>query len=250
MNYRCRLRYEGTRYRGFQKQGNQENTIQAKLEALLNKAFSQEVEVYGSGRTDAGVHALGQVISFHLQGNIPPPEVQSTMNAFLPEDIQVLSCEQVPERFHARLSAVGKTYRYEVHIGDFPDAFRRKLEWHVPKLPDMERLRQAADLLIGAHDFRGFTEKQGAKKNTLRTIKAIDIRQEHVSDQESRLVFTLRGNGFLYHMVRLIVGTLLEVGWGTKELTVLKTILETGDRSLATLAPAHGLYLIRVEYKE
>lgn len=250
MNYRCLIRYDGTRYRGFQKQGNQALTIQAKLESLLNKAFVQEVSIHGSGRTDAGVHALGQVISFHLQEKIPPLDVQQTINAFLPEDIQVLACEQVPERFHARLSAKGKTYRYDIHIGAYPDAFRRKLEWHVSKSPDPELLRQAAGMLIGQHDFRGFTEKQGAKKLTQRRIDDIHLEWQTLSADEKRLSLTFKGDGFLYHMVRLMVGTLMEIGWEKKEVTLLKTILETGDRSLATLAPAHGLFLLQVDYKE
>lgn len=250
MNYRCVIRYDGSSYRGFQRQGNQARTIQSKLESLLSKAIEQPVEIFGSGRTDAGVHALAQVINFHLAQELSADQVMQTMNRYLPEDIQVLSCEAADARFHARLSATAKTYVYHIHVAPFPDAFRRKYEWHLEQWPDTELMNQAARQLLGRHDFRGFTEKQGAKKSTVRTIQAIQLETEEVSAKEMRIHVTVTANGFLYHMVRLIVGTLVEIALGRTAPDTIITILETGERSLATLAPAHGLFLSQVEYEE
>ncbi|MBQ9990236.1 MAG: tRNA pseudouridine(38-40) synthase TruA [Lachnospiraceae bacterium] len=238
------IQYEGTRYQGWQRQISTENTIQGKLEHILTKMVNKKVEIQASGRTDAGVHAYGQVISFHADTEMGEEEILRYMNRYLPEDIGVLSVERVPDRFHARLNAGAKTYRYRVLNSDLPHIFDRRYVYQLPEPLDMERIRAGAALLVGVHDFRGFTPKKNTKKSTCREI--YDISVERVGEEWQ---FTFRGNGFLYHMVRIMMGTLLEIGLHQREVSSVTEIFETGDRALAGfLAPAQGLALMKVEY--
>ena len=174
-NYRIILQYEGTKYQGWQRQDSTNNTIQGKLEALLTKMCGQPVEIQGSGRTDAGVHAYGQVANFHGNTEYSTEEIMEYMNRYLPEDIGVIQVEQVHERFHSRLNAKGKIYRYRVMTGNIPHIFDRKFVYEHPERLDVAAMKEAAALLIGTHDFKSFTSTKRGKKSTVRTIEAIEI---------------------------------------------------------------------------
>ena len=244
MNYKAILQYEGTRYRGWQTQGNTENTIQGKLEALLTKMAGEPVEVNGSGRTDAGVHAAGQVISFRCKTEKSPKEICRYMNEYLPEDIAVLSVEEAAPRFHARLNAVRKTYVYRIWNAPVRNVFRRRFTTWIQKPLDLEAMEQAAALLCGTHDYRAFCSLKKFKKSTVRTIEKIEIGK---IGQEIRISYT--GDGFLYHMVRILTGTLVEVGLGLRKPEEMTEILEGQDREEAgRLMPPEGLTLESVEY--
>lgn len=250
MNYRIDLAYDGARYDGWQKQGNTDKTIQGKLEAILEKMAGFSVEVHGSGRTDAGVHAEGQVANFRLplEADNPDPEfVMAYLNRYLPEDISVLSCRVVPERFHSRLSALRKTYRYQVFTGPKKPVFERAYYYGLGQELDMELMGQATAHLIGTHDFKSFCGNKKMKKSTVRTIEHIEFQAP--GDGRLHIIFT--GNGFLQQMVRILTGTLIEVGQGKRRPEEMDSILEAEDRSAAGFtAPAQGLFLVQVEYDD
>ena len=244
MNYKAVLQYDGTRYRGWQTQGNTDNTIQGKLETLLTKMAGEPVEVNGSGRTDAGVHAAGQVISFRCKTKESPEEICRYMNEYLPEDIAVLSVEEAAPRFHARLNAVRKTYVYRIWNAPVRNVFRRRFTTWIQKPLDLDAMEQAATLLCGTHDYRAFCSQKKFKKSTVRTIEKIEIGK---MGQEIRISYT--GDGFLYHMVRILTGTLVEVGLGLRKPEEMTEILEGQDRTKAgRLMPPEGLTLESVEY--
>jgi len=244
MNYKLTIAYDGSRYDGWQKQGNTPNTIQGKIEAILSRLEGSEVELHGAGRTDAGVHAEAQVANAKLNCGISPTELARYVNQYLPEDIAVTSAEEAPERFHARLSAKGKVYRYTVRTGKIPDVFRRKYQYMIGGHPDLPAMERAAALLVGTHDFRSFCSNKRYKKSTVRTIHSIEIRADGAD-----LTFTFHGNGFLYNMVRILTGTLLEVGLGERKAEDIPAILSSLDRANAgKTAPAQGLTLVKVEY--
>ena len=243
-NFKVTLQYEGTRYQGWQKQESTDNTIQGKLEALLSKMAGTKVEIQGSGRTDAGVHAAGQVANFHLDTDQSPSQIMDYMNFYLPEDIAVISIEEVPERFHSRLNAKGKTYLYRVINSPVPHIFDRKYAWTVEEKLDVDAMRKAAAFLEGTHDYKAFTSLKKSKKSTVRTVERILI--EEVEDE---IRFTFRGDGFLYHMVRIMMGTLIEVGLHKKKPEEKTGIFEKGLRENAgELVPAKGLTLLEVRY--
>lgn len=243
-NIKVILQYEGTRYQGWQKQESTENTIQGKLEALLTKMCGKKVEVDGSGRTDAGVHALGQVANFHIDTSKSPKEIMDYMNEYLPEDIAVIAAEEVSERFHSRLNAKGKTYRYRVINSDIPHIFDRRYVYVLPEKLDMQAMKQAAECLTGTHDYRAFTSNKRSKKSAVRTVEAIEI--EKCGDE---IDFTFKGNGFLYHMVRIMMGTLLEAGLHERDTAQIEGLLDKGTREESgMLVPAKGLTLVEVRY--
>ena len=243
-NFKVTLQYEGTRYQGWQKQESTDNTIQGKLEALLSKMAGTKVEIQGSGRTDAGVHAAGQVANFHLDTDQSPSQIMDYMNFYLPEDIAVISIEEVPERFHSRLNAKGKTYLYRVINSPVPHIFDRKYAWTVEEKLDVDAMRKAAAFLEGTHDYKAFTSLKKSKKSTVRTVERILI--ECVDDE---IRYTFRGDGFLYHMVRIMMGTLIEVGLHKKKPEEITGIFEKGLRENAgELVPAKGLTLLEVRY--
>lgn len=244
MNYKAVLQYDGTRYRGWQTQGNTDQTIQGKLEMLLEKMEGEPVEVHGSGRTDAGVHAAGQVISFRCRTNKTPEEICNYMNRYLPEDIAVLSVEEAQPRFHARLNAVRKTYVYRIWNGKVQNVFLRRYAVWIPETLDLNAMRAAASYLEGTHDFRAFCSLKKFKKSTVRTVEQIQIQKE---GEEIRLSFT--GDGFLYHMVRILTGTLVEVGMGLRRPEEMSELLSGMDRTrTGRLMPPEGLMLKEVEY--
>lgn len=246
MNYKAVIQYEGTRYRGWQVQGNTEHTIQGKLETLLSRMEGAPVEVHGSGRTDAGVHAAGQVISFRCSGGKSTEEIRKYMNQFLPEDIAVLSVEEAVPRFHARLHAVRKTYVYRIWNSETSNVFGRRYLTRVEEPLNVDAMRTAAGYLCGTHDYRAFCSLKRFKKSTVRTIEAIRILQEGL-----RIELAFTGDGFLYHMVRILTGTLVEVGLGLQNADAVRDILESRDRAHAgRLMPPEGLMLMHVEYPQ
>jgi len=244
-NIRLLLQYEGTRYQGWQRQTSSDNTIQGKLEKLLTKMCGEPVEIQASGRTDAGVHALGQVANFHTKSGMSLEEMQTYINTYLPEDIAVVDiCEAAP-RFHSRLNATGKCYCYRVINSDIPNVFWRRYALEIPENLDIAAMRKAADLLLGEHDFKSFTSAKKGKKSTVRRIDKIDITLEN-----NLLTFTFEGNGFLHHMVRILMGTLLEVGMGKRTAESMNAVLEAKSRDCAGyLVPAKGLTLMKVYYE-
>lgn len=243
-NFKMLLQYEGTRYQGWQKQTSTENTIQGKLELVLSKMCGRKVEVHGSGRTDAGVHAKGQVANAHLDTGMAAEEIQDYLNRYLPEDIGVLAVEEVGERFHSRLHAKGKTYCYQVINSSLPHIFERRYAWQCPEKLDIPAMEKAAAYLTGTHDFAAFTSSKKGKKSTVRTIEEIRIEK-----QGEILRFYFRGDGFLFHMVRIMMGTLLEMGMGKQKPEEIPEILKSQKRERAgALVPALGLTLLEVRY--
>lgn len=253
-NFKMILQYEGTRYQGWQKQESTDNTIQGKLESLLSKMVGEKVEVHGSGRTDAGVHALGQVANFHADTDKTPAEILEYMNFYLPEDIGVIELSEVPERFHSRLNAKGKTYCYRVINSRLPHIFDRRYVHAEDEKLDVEAMKCAAEYLIGTHDFKAFTSNKRSKKSTVRTIESIQIEKVtstsfSMTEEIDEIRFLYSGNGFLYHMVRILTGTLLEVGKHKRKPEDIAGILKSGNRENAgELAPAKGLTLMEVRY--
>lgn len=244
MNFKLTIQYDGSRYDGWQRQGNTDNTIQGKLELVLSRLAGQGVEIHGAGRTDAGVHALGQVASVILPDGFTPEQVKDYCNQYLPEDIGVVDVQAAQERFHARLNAKGKVYRYDIRLGSVPDVFRRRYQYRVEETLDLDAMKRAAARLVGRHDFRSFCANKRYKKSTVREIYSIDIQAEGAD-----LSITYRGDGFLYHMVRILTGTLLEVGLGERRAEEMEDILSALDRTKAgKTAPAQGLTLVQVEY--
>lgn len=243
-NYKLTIQYDGTRYRGWQVQGNTDLTIQGKLEGVLSRLTGQLVEVHGSGRTDAGVHALGQVANVKLPHPVEPSELLGELNRYLPADIGVIAAEPAPERFHARLNARSKTYRYRIWNSAIPNVLERSYLYVLPEPLDVAAMERAAADLVGTHDFRSFCGLKRFKKSTVRTITDIAITQDGA---EMRLEFT--GNGFLMRMVRILAGTLVEVGLGQRAADSMPAVLAAQDRAAAGPAlPAQGLALVRVEY--
>ena len=243
-NYKLTLCYEGTRYRGWQRQGNTGDTIQGKLEALLSRLLAQQVELAGSGRTDAGVHARRQVCSFRADTVLSCDIMLTELRKYLPEDIGALALEEAGPRFHARLSCVEKCYVYRVWTGDAPCVFERKYVYAFPAVLDLKAMQRAARALCGTHDFAAFCTAHGKKKSTVRTLKSVDFVRE---GEELRIFFT--GDGFLYNMVRILTGTLLEVGTGRRSAEEMGEILASGERARAGFtAPARGLTLWDARY--
>lgn len=245
-NFKIIIQYEGTRYQGWQRQDSTGNTIQGKLEAILAKMTGLHfVQVDGSGRTDAGVHALGQVANFNIDTKLPAAAVMDYINQYLPEDIGVIAIEEMPERFHSRLNAKGKTYCYRIWNEKLPCVFLRRYVYELPEPLDLDAMRTAAACLVGTHDFKAFTSNKKSRKSTIRTMDAILIDKEG-----SEVVITYSGDGFLYHMVRILTGTLIEAGLGQRDPASVKTLLEkdaTRDLS-GVLVPAKGLCLMEVRY--
>lgn len=243
-NIRIKVTYEGTRYQGWQKQETSDNTIQGKLERLLSRMCDEEITIQGSGRTDAGVHALGQVVNFHTSCQMSLQDMLKYMNQYLPEDIAVVDIAEVPERFHSRLNAKGKRYSYRVWNNSIPNVFWRRYSHTVEDALDMNAMKSAAAYLLGEHDFKAFTSTKKGKKSTARRIDSIDIIKEG-----DLITFTFVGNGFLYHMIRILVGTLLEVGKGERSAESIPSVLESKNRENAgELVPGKGLVLEEVFY--
>ncbi len=242
-NYKITVSYDGTKYNGWQRQGNTQNTIQEKFENVLTKMCGRPVEIHASGRTDRGVHAEGQVANFKCDTDLNCREIKSYLNQYLPQDILVKSVEEADDRFHSRLNAVSKTYEYRIATQK-PDVFVRKYVFTTDRTFDVDTMRKGADKLLGTHDFKGFSSLGKTKKSTIRTINFIDIEEEN-----GIISVKINGNGFLYNMVRIVVGTLLDIGEGKLPLSIIDEIFEekSREKSGATL-PACGLRLVEVFY--
>lgn len=237
------LMYDGTRYYGWEHQPGRD-TIQGKLEAVLERMCGAAVEVIGAGRTDAGVHAKGMVASFQAETERAPEEIRDYLNRYLPDDIAVKEVREAASRFHARYKAVGKTYCYTCFDGPVKPVFNRRYVTRLDAAPDLEAMRRAAAVLQGEHDFRSFCGNPKMKKSTVRTVDTIEIVRKG-----GYLYFNVHGTGFLQNMVRILVGTLLEVGYGRMKPEQMEDILEARDRRLAgPTAPPEGLCLMKVDY--
>ena len=242
-NIRIDLCYDGTRYRGWQRLTPADNTIQTKLETALSRILEETIEVSASGRTDAGVHAMGQVVNFHCHSAMPCQQILEQLRKYLPEDIGVLRCTEVSERFHARLNARRKTYRYRIWNSQVPCVFARRFVAVVPEALDVQAMERAAKLLEGEHDFRAFCANKNMKKSTVRRLDAITI-----SRQGEELQIHYTGNGFLYNMVRILTGTLVEVGQGTRRAESVTELFGAKRSEAGFLMPPQGLCLMEVEY--
>lgn len=242
-NLRLDLCYEGTRYRGWQRLPGTDNTIQAKLETALSRILGEEIEISGSGRTDAGTHAMHQVANFHCASQMPASEILEQLRRYLPEDIGIYSCRDVSERFHARLNAKTKTYRYRLWNSERPCVFQRKFVHIDPREIDVEKMRMASQLFLGQHDFSAFCANKRMKKSTVRYIQSFEITRDG-----DELIFEVTGNGFLHHMVRIMVGTLLEVGRGERDPDSIAMLFGAARADAGELIPACGLCLMEVNY--
>ena len=242
-NLRLDLCYDGTRYKGWQRLPGTDMTIQGKLETTLSRILGEAVEVTGSGRTDAGVHAVHQIANFHCKSAMAAEEILSQLRRYLPEDIGIYSCKEVSERFHARLNAKQKTYRYRLWVSEQPCVFERRQVARYPQRPDVEKMRRAASLLVGSHDFSAFCANRHMKKSTVRNIREINI-----SSGVNEVTFEFTGDGFLYNMVRILVGTLIEVGIGERPMDSIPELFGATREYAGFLAPANGLCLVEVEY--
>ncbi len=244
LKYKLLLSYDGTNYSGWQVQPNA-SSIQTHLQKALSTILRTPISISGSGRTDSGVHALGQVAHFTHSTPIIPRELQHSLNGLLPQDIRVLSIEKVTEDFHARYSATGKLYLYHLHTS--PDPFKRLYSYLLPFSINIGLLKKAAALFVGTHDFTSFSNEAhlgSASRNPVRTIKRLDI-----VEKENAITLEFEGDGFLYKMVRNISGTLLDVARGKIPVDEIPKILKAKDRREAgTTAPAHGLFLAEVFY--
>lgn len=247
-NWRAVVSYDGTRFCGWERQKNGYGVQQA-LEDALHRLAGERVVVHGSGRTDAGVHALGQVASFRLVRRMTPRKLRLALNALLPEDVAVLAIEPAADAFHARFDARRKTYRYDVLNGPTRRPLERRRVFHFPQALDPAPMARAAAALVGTHDFRAFAKESFRRKTCVRTIFDATVRAEPV-DAESRLIsIELVGSGFLYNMVRIVVGTLIDVGLGRRPASCVAEILASGRRAAAGFTvPPTGLTLVRVDY--
>lgn len=242
-NVRLDICYDGTKYKGWQRLPGTENTIQAKLETALSRILNEPIEVIGSGRTDAGTHAKLQVVNFHCESQMPCPEILSQLRRYLPEDIGIYSCRNVSERFHARLNAKTKTYVYRLWNSAQPCVFERKYVYQLQEDLALEQMQQAANYFLGTHDFSAFCANKNMKKSTVRHIHSFDIAQDG-----GEIRFTVTGNGFLHHMVRIMVGTLIEVGRGARTPESIEALFGQERAKSGVLVPSSGLCLMEVTY--
>ena len=240
--------YDGGAYAGWQVQPH-ETTVQAVVEAAWREITGESVRVTAAGRTDAGVHALGQVVGVVTNTPLKNGELCRGLNAKLPEDVAVLAVETAPRNFHATRDAIGKHYRYQIHNGRIPAVFDRRTTWHFPQPLDAAAMHAAGQLLVGKHDFSSFASAGSDRNDTVRTVTRLSVSNGSGALAE-RITVDIEGDGFLYNMVRAIVGTLVQVGRGTQSPRWVADVLAARDRSQAgQTAPPHGLFLVRVEYE-
>ncbi len=244
-NYRFTLEYDGAGFKGWQSQAGGQRTVQDEFEAAIERVTGQRLRVAAAGRTDAGVHALGQVASAQISTELSPAVLQRALNQAMPEDLAVVAAERAADDFHARYSAVGKLYCYRVWITATRSPLRSaRAHWVARKL-DVPAMSKAAEAFMGRHDFAALQAAGSDVESTLRTVKRLEVEQESPGE----LVFWAEADGFLRHMVRNLVGTLLEVGSGRRSIESMTELLACGDRRRAgPTAPAAGLSLVRVFY--
>lgn len=237
--------YDGTDYHGWQIQNNG-ITIESELNRCLSELFGEQIQVIGASRTDAGVHALGNVAVFDTECRMPAEKISYALNQRLPEDIRIQRSEEVASDWHPRRCESRKTYEYRIYRGEFPMPVKRLYSYFTYHLLDVDSMRRAAAFLEGEHDFRSFCQTGAQVESTVRTLYSVEI-----EEQGAELVIRVCGNGFLYNMVRIIAGTLIEVGLGRRRPEDMKAVLQAADRSAAgPTAPAHGLTLVKYEFSE
>lgn len=242
-NIAALVSYMGTAYSGFQRQKTGLG-VQEEIEKALLKLTGEIITINAAGRTDAGVHGLGQVISFKTMSTIPADKLHMAFNSILPYDIRVLQTRDMPDEFHARFSAKNKIYSYLVNINRVSDPIMAPISWHFPRRIDMDAVRQAAEIIVGEHDFSGFCAAGSPVKNKVRHV--MDLK---VEENEGLLRISVQANGFLYNMVRIIVGTLMEAGLGKLQISDIEKIFHEKNRVIAGMtAPPQGLCLIWVDY--
>ena len=245
-NIKLTIMYDGKDFNGWQKQPNKLN-IQGTIEKVLSEMTGEEIELNASGRTDAGVHSFGQVANFKTNSKIPIDKFPIAINSKIKKSIVIINAEEVEERFHSRYNCKKKTYRYVIDNSEFPTPMYRYLEYHIPNKLNIEAMKEAAKFFEGEHDFKAFKSSGTSSKSSVRTIYKAEIKKT----ENNRIYIELTGNGFLYNMVRIISGTLVEVGLGKIKPEEIKTIIESKDRQKAgKTLPAHGLYLMNVNYKD
>lgn len=243
-NYKLKISYDGSRYFGWEHQPDRE-TIQGKIETVLARMVDKDmVDVIGAGRTDAGVHARAMIANVHLDTQMSPEEIRDYANRYLPDDIAILEVREAADRFHARYKAVGKTYRYTCFDGPVKPVFDRKYYTPLDQELDVEAMQEAAHFLEGKHDYKSFCGNSRMKKPTVRIVDTVTVRR-----RKGYVYLTFHGTGFLQNMVRIMSGTLIEVGLGRKRPEEVGEILEACDRKVAgPTAPAKGLCLLKVDY--
>lgn len=242
-NLRLDICYDGTRYRGWQRLPGKDDTIQGKLETALTRILGEPIEISGSGRTDAGVHARGQVANFHCSSTMSASKILEELRRYLPEDIGIYSCKEVSERFHARLNAREKTYRYRIWNSELPCVFERRFAAVMPEKLDLDAMNRAARHLLGEHDFSAFCGNTKMKKSTVRNIRSLTAERNG-----EEIHITVTGDGFLHNMVRIIVGTLVEVGRGERTADSIPDLFGGKRAEAGFLAPPQGLCLQEVFY--
>ena len=244
-NIKLIIEYDGKEFNGWQKQPTKLN-IQGTIEQAIKIVTGEEVDLTASGRTDAGVHAFGQVANFKTNSNIPIDKVAVALNSNLKKSIRIISAEEVDERFHSRLTCKKKTYRYVINNSEFSSAIYRNLETHIPQKLDIKKMQEAVKYFEGEHDFKAFKASGTSSKSSVRTIYSARVLQM----PNNRIYIELTGNGFLYNMVRIIAGTLVDVGLEKIKPESIKEIIASGDRNLAgKTLPPNGLFLLNVEYE-
>ena len=244
-NYRFTISYDGTRYQGWEHQPSTDMTIQGKIENVLSRMADEQIEVIGAGRTDAGVHVRAMTANAFIDTELGTDEIRDYMNRYLPDDICIREVKEASERFHSRYNATGKTYRYTCYTGAIKPVFDRKYVYYIEETPDIDRMKQAAGILKGEHDFKSFCSNPKMKKSTVRKVDRIDIVKKG-----AYITFTYHGTGFLQYMVRILTGTLLEVGFSKREPESMRELLEARDRTKAgATAPACGLTMVKVDYE-
>ena len=243
-NLKMTIEYDGSKYKGWQKQKENDLTIQGKIEAVLSKMSGEVIQVVGCGRTDAGVHAENYIANFHTKCSFSTDAMLEYLYEYLPEDIGVKSIEDVAERFHARYNVKSKTYVYKINTNKFRNVFNRKYIYHLSEKLNITNMRKASEALIGSHDFQSFVNSRNSDKSTVRTIYYLNI-----NEQNGLIEIEVNGNGFLWNMVRVIAGTLIEVGKGNlKPMDVEKILNEQKRWEAGPLAQAKGLFLRDVQY--
>ena len=243
-NIKLTIEYDGTNFSGWQKQTDK-RTVQEEMELALEKILKEKVALTGSGRTDAGVHALGQVANFKTEKSIKTEELLYAINTLLPIDIVVTMVDEVDDDFNARISAKKKHYRYVINNDKFPSALNYNREYHYKYFLDVEMMQLAADDLKGKHDFKAFSKTGSSIETSEREIYLIEVNRFG-----TRVIIDIVGNGFLYNMVRIIAGTLIEIGAGKLDICTIKNMIETKDRTLGgRTVGSEGLYLVDVAYE-
>lgn len=244
MNYRCIIQYDGTNYEGWQKQNRTEETVQGKFEKALLKVTGEEVAVIGAGRTDSGVHSLGQTANFHLKTPWACHDLETALNEELPDTVNIEKLEKTDDRFHSRFDAVRKKYRYRIRTGAHKNVFDRRFVWQYGKPLDTEAMKKGAAYLVGRHDFTAFCGNKKMKKSKVRTVESVTI---EIKGDEMSVIFV--GDGFLQGMVRIMTGTLVEIGEGKRKAEDIPLIFTSLSRERAGFtAPPQGLILESVSY--